>query len=56
LQKGGIVLCEVNGDEYLHLIKAIREPRFQIGYNRGRIGEIRFSANSSKSKINKGLK
>lgn len=37
LEKGDIVLCKVNGNEYLHLIKAIQEPRFQIGNNRGRI-------------------
>ena len=34
---GDIVLCKVNGREYLHLIKAIRGGRFQIGNNRGRI-------------------
>lgn len=32
-----IVLCKVNGREYLHLIKAIQGNRFQIGNNRGRI-------------------
>jgi len=37
LEKGNIVLCKVNGSEYLHLIKAIQGPRFQIGNNRGRI-------------------
>lgn len=37
LVKGDIVLCKVNGNEYLHLIKAIQGPRFQIGNNRGRI-------------------
>lgn len=37
LQKGDIVLCKVNGNEYLHLIKAIQGSRFQIGNNRGRI-------------------
>lgn len=37
LQKGDIVLCRVNGAEYLHLIKAIQGARFQIGNNRGRI-------------------
>jgi len=37
LKKGDIVLCKVNGNEYLHLIKAIQGPRFQIGNNRGRI-------------------
>lgn len=34
---GDIVLCKVAGNEYLHLIKAIRNGRFQIGNNRGRI-------------------
>jgi SOS-response transcriptional repressor LexA len=37
LQKGDIVLCKVNGNEYVHLIKAIQGARFQIGNNRGRI-------------------
>ncbi len=37
LQKGDIVLCKVNGSEYIHLIKAIQGKRFQIGNNRGRI-------------------
>ena len=34
---GDIVLCKVRGREYLHLVKAIQGPRFQIGNNRGRI-------------------
>ena len=37
LEKGDIVLCKVNGNEYLHLIKAIQGTRFQIGNSRGRI-------------------
>ena len=37
LQTGDIVLCKVNGREYLHFIKAMQGPRFQIGNNRGRI-------------------
>jgi hypothetical protein len=37
LKPGDIVLCKVKGREYLHLIKAIQGPRFQIGNNRGRI-------------------
>jgi hypothetical protein len=37
LKVGDIVLCKVNGREYLHLVKAIDGPRFQIGNNRGRI-------------------
>ena len=34
---GDVVLCKINGREYLHLIKAIQGQRFQIGNNRGRI-------------------
>jgi hypothetical protein len=34
---GDIVLCKVNGTEYLDLVKAIQGERFQIGNNRGRI-------------------
>ena len=37
LQKGDIVLCKVNGSQYLHLIKAIQGGRYQIGNNIGRI-------------------
>ena len=37
LEKGSIVLCKVNGSEYLHMIKAVQGSRFQIGNNRGRI-------------------
>jgi hypothetical protein len=37
LSVGAIVLCKVRGNEYLHLIKAIQGPRFQIGNNRGLI-------------------
>jgi hypothetical protein len=37
LHIGDIVLCKVNGREYLHLVKAIQGERFQIGNNRGRI-------------------
>lgn len=37
LSQGDIVLCKVNGNEYLHLIKAVQGERFQIGNNRGRI-------------------
>ena len=35
LQIGDIVLCKVRGTEYLHLIKAVQDGRFQIGNNRG---------------------
>jgi len=37
LQVGDIVLCKVNGQEYLHLIKAMKGLQFQIGNNQGRI-------------------
>jgi hypothetical protein len=37
LQVGDIVLCRVNGQQYLHLVKAIQGSRFLIGNNRGRI-------------------
>ena len=37
LNVGDIVLCKVNGRQYLHLIKARQKDRFQIGYNLGRI-------------------
>lgn len=37
LKKGDIVLCKVNGSQYLHLIKAIQGERYQIGNNIGRI-------------------
>lgn len=37
LQVGDIVLCKVKGNEYLHLVKAIQDSRFQIGNNRGGI-------------------
>lgn len=42
---GDIVLCKVNGREYLHMVKAIQGQRFQIGNNRGRINGW-ISANS----------
>jgi SOS-response transcriptional repressor LexA len=45
LAVGDIVLCKVNGREYLHLVKAIQGHRFQIGNNRGRINGW-ISANS----------
>jgi len=37
LRVGDIVLCKVNGREYLHLVKAIRGKQFQIGNNKGHI-------------------
>jgi hypothetical protein len=37
LAVGDIVLCKVRGREYLHLIRAVRGERFQIGNNRGHV-------------------
>src|SRR5258708_1296421 len=34
---GNVVLCKVNGRQYLHLIKGGQGERYQIGNNRGRI-------------------
>lgn len=34
---GEAVLCKVNGKEYLHLVKAIKNGRYQIGNNKGGI-------------------
>jgi hypothetical protein len=35
LRVGDIVLCKVNGRQYLHLVKAVQGTRFLIGNNRG---------------------
>src|SRR5262249_3382315 len=37
LEVGDIVLCRVQGRQYLRLVKAIQGGRFQIGNNRARI-------------------
>ena len=37
LQVGDIVLCKVNGNQYIHLVKAKQGNRFQIGNNRGHV-------------------
>lgn len=37
IRPGDVVLCKVNGREYLHLVKAVDGSRFQIGNNRGHI-------------------
>jgi hypothetical protein len=34
---GDVVLCEVRGREYLHLVKAVQGERYLIGNNRGRL-------------------
>jgi hypothetical protein len=54
LEVGDIVLCKVNGYQYLHLIKARQGNRFQIGNNRSRIngGSVRTVSTASVSKSN----
>ena len=37
IKVGDIVLCKIRGREYLHIVRAIQGPRFQIGNNRGYI-------------------
>ena len=34
---GDVVLCKVHGLEYLHLVKAVQDGRFQIGNNKGHV-------------------
>lgn len=35
VQEGDVVLCKVKGSQYLHLVKAVQDGRYQIGNNRG---------------------
>lgn len=37
VEVGDIVLCKINGKQYLHLVKAKQGDRFLIGNNRGRV-------------------
>lgn len=38
IEAGDIVLCKVNGKQYLHLVKAVaQDGSYQIGNNKGRI-------------------
>ncbi len=37
IRVGAVILCKVNGTQFLHLIKAKSGDRFQIGNNRGSI-------------------
>lgn len=37
LRVGDVVLCRVNGRQYLHLVLAMQGERLQIGNNRGGI-------------------
>lgn len=36
-EKGDIVLCRVNGADYLHLVSAVQGDRFQISNNHGHV-------------------
>lgn len=35
--KNDVVLCKVNGNQYLHKVLAVRGNSFQIGNNKGRV-------------------
>lgn len=35
--KGDIVLCRVEGSQYLHLVTAVRNGRYQISNNHGHV-------------------
>lgn len=37
IEKGDIVLCKVNGAEYLHLVTSTKDDRFQISNNHGHV-------------------
>jgi phage repressor protein C with HTH and peptisase S24 domain len=37
IEAGDIVLCKANGNQYLHLVKAVQGNKLQIGNNHGRI-------------------
>ena len=37
VEVGDVVLCKVQGKEYLHIVKAIQGGCFQIGNNKGHI-------------------
>ena len=37
LVKGDIVLCKVGGNQYLHLISAVNDKRWQISNNKGHV-------------------
>lgn len=36
-EKGDIVLCKVRGNQYLHLVSAVRKGQVQISNNRGHV-------------------
>jgi hypothetical protein len=47
LRVDDIVLCQVRGAQYLHLIKAVNGERFLIGNNRGGTnGRVGFAAST----------
>lgn len=45
LAVGDIVLCKVAGNQYLHLVKALRPGQVQIGNNKGFINGWTSTAN-----------
>ncbi|HSO34723.1 MAG TPA: hypothetical protein VLT33_19445 [Labilithrix sp.] len=36
-ETGDIVLCKVNGSQYIHLVSAIQGARFRISNNKGHV-------------------
>jgi hypothetical protein len=50
-----IVLCKVAGNEYLHLVNAIENGRYQIGNNRGFINRSLPQTNTRASVLPLGL-
>lgn len=36
-EKGDVVLCRVRGNQYLHLVSAVRKGQVQISNNRGHV-------------------
>jgi phage repressor protein C with HTH and peptisase S24 domain len=37
IEKGDIVLCKVNGSQFIHLVTAVQGDRFQISNNKGHV-------------------
>ncbi len=37
IEKGDIVLCKVRGHEYLHLVSAVKDNRYQISNNKNHV-------------------
>ena len=60
LMKGDIVLCKVNGSQYLHLIKAIQGRGIRSGTisagSMGGLGSVRSMGSAPKFRIKVGYK